>query len=418
MHLFLLVPNNSGSSILHDLIATSAEVSILPAEGQFCENFVGPTAPKLGIAHYFTAKETVFQNPKNYEWSIIKNQWNRHWNSDNPNAKIKLQKSPPDILRADMLLKNFEDVKFILMIRNPYAMIESILRANPTASVENAAKHAVRCLEIQLENSEKYLDALVLRYEDLTDYIQETAEQLMKYLEISDINYNQEFSSKGYNSKIKNMNGYQIDRLTNEQIEIINKIFIPKNQVLQECGYEILQPKDFNFKFLGSIDINQFKDKIYNLDQNLWQAFTYRQETFDVHEKTNTVPLIFSEDFVSENVKYHEWFHLFSDELTQLTKILDKEYGFGYATRAILVKLDQGEEIPIHIDAGESLHVGHRVHLPLISNNDCYFTVAEETVVMREGELWEINNTNKPHSVKNLGNNDRVHLIIDWITVD
>ena len=62
MHLFLLVPNNSGSSILHDLIATSPDVAILPGEGQFCDNFVGPLAYQYGVAHFFTKKEDIFRN--------------------------------------------------------------------------------------------------------------------------------------------------------------------------------------------------------------------------------------------------------------------------------------------------------------------------------------------------------------------
>ena len=66
MHLFLLVPNNSGSSILHDLIATSPDVAILPGEGQFCDNFVGPLAYQYGVAHFFTKKEDIFRNKKNY----------------------------------------------------------------------------------------------------------------------------------------------------------------------------------------------------------------------------------------------------------------------------------------------------------------------------------------------------------------
>ena len=74
MHLFLLVPNNSGSSVLHDLIATSPDVAVLPGEGQFLSDFIGPQAFKFGVAHFFTKKEEIFRNKKNYEWGVIKNQ--------------------------------------------------------------------------------------------------------------------------------------------------------------------------------------------------------------------------------------------------------------------------------------------------------------------------------------------------------
>ena len=33
---------------------------------------------------------------------------------------------------------------------------------------------------------------------------------------------------------------------------------------------------------------------------------------------------------------------------------------------------------------------------------------------MKPGEIWEINNDLKPHSVKNDGDDDRIHLLIDY----
>jgi hypothetical protein len=417
MHLFLLVPNNSGSSLLHNLIATSRDVAILPGEGQFCENFIGPVASTFNIAHFFTEKENIFRNEKNYEWSVIKRQWDLHWKQSNPRARIKLQKSPPDITRPDLIKKHFEDVKFIIMVRNPYAMVEGILRANPNATVEQAARHALRCLEIQLENSETYSTDLVLRYEDLTDNPDTSIQDIMAYLNLNDIEYTQIFDVKGYVSPIKNMNDSQIKKLTSFQLKQINEIFIPKKSVLLDCGYSIIDHVDFNFKFVDKTDVSDFKSKL-DLVKDNWKDYTFRQESFDVHQKTYTIPLIFSEDFESENVKYRTHFNAFADDLLEISKKLNKRYGFGYITRAILVNLPKGEIVPEHIDSGESLDVGHRVHIPITTNDSCFFTVGKEIINMLEGDMWEINNTNKIHSVENLGECDRVHLIVDWITVD
>ena len=44
------------------------------------------------------------------------------------------------------------------------------------------------------------------------------------------------------------------------------------------------------------------------------------------------------------------------------------------------------------------------------------FTVGEEEKNMRVGEMWEINNNDKSHSVINGSDIDRVHLILDYIT--
>jgi hypothetical protein len=416
MHLFLLVPNNSGSSILHDLIATSSDVATLPEEGQFCPNFIGPLAFKFGVAHFFTKKEGIFRNKKNYEWSAIKNQWEKLWNKSNPNARIFLQKSPPDILRADMLHETFENTKFLIMVRNPYAQVESVLRANPESSVIDAANHALRCLEIQLENSEQYLDDLVFRYEDLADKTEETIKTIEEFLNIS-IDSNRIFNSKGYVSKIRNMNDDQIKKLTDKQLETINSVFSKKISVLEDCGYSLIEPSAFNFKFVGNADVAEFQNKLLVITDEIWNEFTYRQDTFEVHDKTLTVPLIFSEDFESENVKYQKYFNHFGDELLKLSSIFREKHGFGYITRAILVNLKANSTIPPHVDSGESLHACHRMHIPLITNEHCQFSVGKDTINMKTGEIWEINNTNKVHSVDNLGNADRIHLIVDWIVV-
>jgi hypothetical protein len=417
-HLILLVPNNSGSSILHDLISTSRQVAILPNEGQFCDNFIGPIAANYSVAHFFTEKEEIFRNKKNYQWEIIRTSWFKLWEKDNPSATIRLQKSPPDILRTEMIFENFENCKFIMMIRNPYAVVESILRANKNANLVQAANHAIRVLEVQLENSEKYLDHMVMRYEDFTGDIEKYSDKIMKYLEIDDLDWRRIFHTKGYRSIIRNMNEEQIQRLTDDQIRIINKIFKKKIEVLTECGYDLIEIDDFNFKQFTNINVNSWKNKINYFNEEIWNAFSFRQESFEVHEKTNTVPLIFSEDFESENINYRDWFDVFSDEILDISSILANTIGFGYITRAILVKLPAGQTIPEHVDAGESLHDCHRMHIPIITNDFCQFIVGDETVNMKEGEIWEINNTNKIHSVKNLGPEDRIHLIVDWITVD
>jgi quercetin dioxygenase-like cupin family protein len=55
-----------------------------------------------------------------------------------------------------------------------------------------------------------------------------------------------------------------------------------------------------------------------------------------------------------------------------------------------------------------------RIHMPVVSTDQVEFTVGGESQVMKEGELWEINNA-REHSVVNKGDDRRVHLIVDWV---
>ena len=80
------------------------------------------------------------------------------------------------------------------------------------------------------------------------------------------------------------------------------------------------------------------------------------------------------------------------------------------------VKLFKKTEIPTHVDwANETLKVARRIHIPIITNPDCIFIVGDDSINLKEGEIWEVNNDKKKHSVHNNGDEDRVHLLIDWM---
>jgi quercetin dioxygenase-like cupin family protein len=105
-----------------------------------------------------------------------------------------------------------------------------------------------------------------------------------------------------------------------------------------------------------------------------------------------------------------------ADHYDQSTKgqALIEQFGLGYFIRANLVRLKSGGEIAAHTDGNFSLVHSHRIHLPIITNDEVWFAVGSETVNLKEGELYEINNR-RVHSVKNVGSEDRVHLIMDYV---
>src|SRR5690606_41533551 len=54
-------------------------------------------------------------------------------------------------------------------------------------------------------------------------------------------------------------------------------------------------------------------------------------------------------------------------------------FGLGWFVRATLVRLRPGGRIAAHHDMNFSLAHSHRVHLPVITNDDVRFTVGSET---------------------------------------
>lgn len=94
---------------------------------------------------------------------------------------------------------------------------------------------------------------------------------------------------------------------------------------------------------------------------------------------------------------------------------LKVRYGYSHLEikSLMLVKLYAYGDISEHIDEAGIYKYAHRVHIPLITNDRCVFTIDGEEGRMSKGEIVEINNI-VPHSVVN-GDQDRVHLIMDII---
>lgn len=86
---------------------------------------------------------------------------------------------------------------------------------------------------------------------------------------------------------------------------------------------------------------------------------------------------------------------------------LDAELG-----RATLVTLLPKSRVYPHVDAGAYYRVRDRLHLVLKSPEGSPLTAGDETVVMREGELWAFDNKAR-HFADNPSSRPRVHLIFD-----
>lgn len=90
---------------------------------------------------------------------------------------------------------------------------------------------------------------------------------------------------------------------------------------------------------------------------------------------------------------------------------------FGYAEpvvrKAMFAKLKAGGEIPEHTDAAVALRMVHRVHIPIVTNDQVHFYIDGVDHRFGEGEMIELDNT-RFHAVKNDSLVDRIHLIVDF----
>jgi aspartyl/asparaginyl beta-hydroxylase (cupin superfamily) len=167
--------------------------------------------------------------------------------------------------------------------------------------------------------------------------------------------------------------------------------------------------KDFIYNFIGKVDVS---DYISTLKNHNWEDWTFRQDTYEVHSETKSVPLLVDEFYSSKGDKSKDY-KVYKKLLKNIEPIIKKYYGDGEIIRIELVTLPAKSKVKNHKDYGNSLENDPRIHLVIQTNDDVVFTVDGEKKNMKVGELWEINNT-KYHSVENNGNTDRVHMIIDF----
>ena len=172
-----------------------------------------------------------------------------------------------------------------------------------------------------------------------------------------------------------------------------------------------------NFKYLGKCDIQFIKDKLLEIDQDIWKEHSYRQEQYGPHRNTESIELMWDRESFTEIREAKKNKHFDTFEIQKLFDMLKDiyvlEYGDGYFARALLVRLKANKDIKMHKDGGISLSSCHRTHIPIITNSKVTFHVGGENKNLGEGEIWEINNM-ATHAVFNQSDTDRIHLIIDY----
>ena len=218
-YVFILSPPFSGSTLLVKLLMTSEEVSVNNIEnnkeGQFLD----------GVKQWMR-KGTWDENTQ-MPWDEIKKVWDKHWNLDLP---ILLEKSPPNIIRAQAIEKAFDSSYFICTNRNPYAFCEGKLRRDRELGKDTSGKLAARfwikCAKHQKNNIENLQNTLYFSYEQFSNKPLNVSRKIQQFLpEISRLKAKKNFNVRNVlnNPKmgIQNLNKEKIDRLSkDEKIQI------------------------------------------------------------------------------------------------------------------------------------------------------------------------------------------------------
>lgn len=92
-------------------------------------------------------------------------------------------------------------------------------------------------------------------------------------------------------------------------------------------------------------------------------------------------------------------------------------YARGVFPRVMLARMAPGGVILPHQDAMPAAKWPHKVHVPLVTNEDVIFRCGDEYRHLKEGVAVEVNNMGV-HAVKNDGPTHRTHLIFEYYDAD
>lgn len=180
-----------------------------------------------------------------------------------------------------------------------------------------------------------------------------------------------------------------------------------------------VKAKDGSWQFVENIlpiDLSPLIDDVLKF-KNEWLLDTSRQDKLATHKDTRMYQLRFisylwqrhegnnSIDVNSMNSKEAK------KTILDIYTYLENQYN-GKVVRCEIIDMNGKGNIATHVDSGEFLSIGRRVHVPLITNPDVIFTVLNNSINMEVGKYYEINNS-LPHSVKNNSDDKRIHIILD-----
>jgi hypothetical protein len=244
--LFVLGLNNSGTTLLVDLLKSHPLMRWLPNEGQYLTSGL-PLPRQYEVPRLFSQRMDVFHWTEDadpapalrvqYDWAV-------HYQSQ---PGILLEKSPPNALRSRWLQQNFSPSRFIAIFRHPYAVCEG-MRRRDGHTIEQAALHWAQTYQQLLEDVKHLRYCLSITYEDLCAQPELHLTLLEEFLDmetpfdrsiieaprrIHNIDSAQE--------PIRNFNQRSLQQLSIGDIAVIDRIAGP---VMEQLGYQSLRVSD------------------------------------------------------------------------------------------------------------------------------------------------------------------------------
>jgi hypothetical protein len=179
--------------------------------------------------------------------------------------------------------------------------------------------------------------------------------------------------------------------------------------------------KTTSIRQLGNVEVDALREAVLAIPEAQWDAENEtKPNRFGALDATRHIIFRFVSNFVDwrdsyERPLWNEWKPLLEPVLSAATA----PYGYARAAfpRIMLARMAPGGVIHPHRDQNPAAKWPHKIHVPLLTNDEVTFYVDGKAYHFAEGEAVEVNNMGL-HAVENRGSSDRIHLIFEYYDLD
>jgi len=222
IYLFILCPPYCGSTLLHRIISSSNSVS----SNNYYDSREGQQLPELKNKMFVKGR---WEKGFYIDWEFTKRIWHKYWDVT---KTILLEKSPTNIMHIDEITKHFKPSYYIIMVRNPYAQAEGLMRRNKWGAKE-AAHFVVKTFKYQEYNIQKSNKRILLiKYEDVCNKSNQTVKKINQFVNSNiPILHNIDIS--------RNLDEMKINRISSLDISTMKEIFLEKQLLFETFDYKL-----------------------------------------------------------------------------------------------------------------------------------------------------------------------------------
>ena len=235
---FIVGCYNSGTTLLHQLLAEHPLIGSMPNEGQFFSKVL-PSGRDYGLPRLWALRPELFhlkETASGFDIDKLKRQW--AWMYNDASKPLLLEKTILHSARTRWLQQHFPDSYFIALYRNGYAVAEGI-RRKENHPLDQCIRQWSVSNQILLDDMQYIKNKLQVYYEELTADPRKVINSITEFLGIDAVNdgvLNAEFRIHKQEARISNMNKKSMEKLSAEDIALINNI---GKDTFERLGYSM-----------------------------------------------------------------------------------------------------------------------------------------------------------------------------------